>query len=444
MEKINLITIAIPFFFLLIGLELAFSWYHKRKLYRLNDSINDLSAGISSQIFGIIFKTITFFAYLWVYENWKIFNLPSWPSEPVSWMPSSEVLGLSASTWSWTIVIAVWVACFVLYDLAYYWLHRLSHEVNFLWAGHVVHHQSEEYNLTVALRQASFHGLFTWIFYIPLAILGFSPIVMVLNGQLNLIYQFWIHTKAIDKFPKWFEAVFNTPSHHRVHHGINPKYIDKNHGGTLIVFDRWFGTFQAEEETPVYGTVKPLRSFNPLWANVHYWVEMWEQAKQSPRWSDKIKAFLAMPGWRPQQLGGQYPIPEVNEKTFKKYDVNLSKSLTAYAVTWFVLTLVGTFSMLVKVNSIPTGLLYLIFFFSIFSLTTVGGILDLKRWTLYLEPIRIALLVGTTFLLGFSTGTAFIAAGFGALSLAWFLSQRHLFAEWKDIDPVKEIRSKAA
>ncbi|PJZ66142.1 sterol desaturase [Leptospira wolffii] len=444
MEKINLITIAIPFFFLLIGMELAFSWYHNRKLYRLNDSINDLSAGIYSQIFGIIFKTITFFAYLWVYENWRIFNLPSWPSEPVSWMPSSEVLGLSANTWSWIIILGVWTACFILYDLAYYWNHRLSHEINFLWAGHVVHHQSEEYNLTVALRQASFHGLFSWVFYIPLALLGFPPIVMILNGQLNLIYQFWIHTRAVDKLPRWFEAVFNTPSHHRVHHGINPKYIDKNHGGTLIVFDKWFGTFQKEEEAPVYGTVKPLKSFNPLWANVHYWVEMFQQAWHSPKFSDKIKVFFAGPGWRPKELGGQYPIPEVDEKTFHKYDVVLPSVLKAYGVVWFILTLIGTFSMLVKINSIPTDMQYLIFSLSIFSLISVGGILDLKRWTLYLEPVRLVSLVGAGFYVGFSGAVLLLIAGFAALSLAWFLSQRHAFAEWKDIDPVQDMDRRAA
>ncbi|TGJ98184.1 sterol desaturase family protein [Leptospira langatensis] len=444
MEKINLITIAIPFFFLLIGMELAFSWFHKGKLYRLNDSINDLSAGISSEIFGIIFKTIKFFAYIWIYENWKLFDLPSWPSEPAAWMPTGEVWGISAGSWSWIIVLGVWVACFVLYDLAYYWSHRLSHEVNFLWAGHVVHHQSEEYNLTVALRQASFHGLFTWIFYVPLALLGFSPIVMVLNGQLNLIYQFWIHTKAVDKLPSWFEAIFNTPSHHRVHHGINPKYIDRNHGGTLIVFDKWFGTFQKEEETPVYGTVKPLRSFNPIWANVHYWVEMVEQAWKSPRFIDKIKVFFAMPGWRPQELGGQYPIPEVDVKTFKKYDITLPKALTAYALTWFVVTLVGTFAMLVKINSIPTNIQYIIFFFSILSLTTIGAIFDLKRWALYLEPVRVLLLVYTAYGLGFPSTFLMVAAGIGLASLVWFFSQRHAFSIWKEIDPVKEMGRRAA
>ncbi|EQA45929.1 fatty acid hydroxylase family protein [Leptospira broomii serovar Hurstbridge str. 5399] len=444
MEKINLITIAIPFFFLLIGLELFFSWYKKRGLYRLNDSINDLSAGVSSQIFGIIFKTIIFLAYLWVYQNWRIFDLPAWPSERVSWMPSHDLLGISVGTWSMSIVLFVWVACFVLYDLAYYWNHRLSHEVNFLWAGHVVHHQSEEYNLTVALRQASFHSLFSWVFYLPLALLGFPPIVTILNGELNLIYQFWIHTKAIDKLPSWFEAIFNTPSHHRVHHGINPKYIDKNHGGTLIVFDKWFGTFQKEEEVPVYGTVKPLRSFNPLWANVHYWWEMFELAWKSSRWIDKIKVFVAVPGWRPQELGGQYPIPEVSEKTFKKYDVSLPTGLTAYSLVWFAATVAGTFAMLVKISVIPVNVQYTIFILSFLSLISIGGILDLKRWALYMEPARLAILIATAILFGFSKANLAIIGGLVFLSVAWFLLYRQSFSSWKEIDPSKEIQSRTA
>lgn len=444
MEKINLITIAIPFFFLLIGLELGFSWYKKRGLYRLNDSINDLSAGVSNQIFVILFKAITFAAYIWVYENWRIVDLPSWPSDRVSWMPTADFLGVSSQAWSWIAVLAVWVSCFVLYDFAYYWNHRLSHEVNFLWAGHVVHHQSEEYNLTVALRQASFHMLFSWVFYVPLALLGFSPIVLLLNGELNLIYQFWIHTKAVDKLPSWFEAVFNTPSHHRVHHGINPKYIDKNHGGTLIVFDKWFGTFQKEEEIPVYGTVKPLRSFNPIWANLHYWWEMLEISWKSPRWADKIRIFFAMPGWRPAELGGQFPIPEVNSATFKKYDVSLPGGLTAYSLVWFAATVIGTFAMLVKIASIPTNVQYTIFFLGLVSLLTIGGVLDLKRWTLFAEPLRLAALVATAFIFGFDRVGLAVVIGSCGFSLVWFLYYRQYFSYWKDIDPAKEIRSRTA
>ncbi|PJZ68982.1 sterol desaturase [Leptospira perolatii] len=442
--EINLITIAIPFFFLLIALEIAFSKYHNKKLYRLNDSINDLSAGVSNQVFGILFKLFLLASYIWLYQNWRIFDLPAWPSEPVSWIPQTAVLGISPTVITWTVVLSTWLACFFLYDLAYYWNHRLSHEVNFLWAGHVVHHQSEEYNLTVALRQASFHQLFSWVFYLPLAILGFPPIVMVLNGQLNLIYQFWIHTKAVDKLPGWFESVFNTPSHHRVHHGINPKYIDRNHGGTFIIFDKWFGTFQPEEEEVVYGTVKPLRSFNPIWANFHYWWEMIELAWKTPKWKDKLKVFFAVPGWRPEELGGQFPIPEVHPNTFHKYDVEIPKGLTAYALSWFVLTVIGTFAMLVTIAKIPDLIKYVIIASSLLSLLTIGGILDRKRWSLYVEPLRLAAFSAMGFFLLSGPVYWFGISGICLLSLGWFLAYRDRFMEWKEIDPGKEILRRTA
>lgn len=441
--EINLVTIAIPFFFLLIFLEMGFSAYHKRKLYRLNDSINDLSAGTASEVVGVFKKTVTMFAYILIYEKFRIFNLPSWPSEALSIVPAGT-LGLSSLTWAWILVVGVWVLCFIGYDLAYYWNHRLSHEINFLWAGHVVHHQSEEYNLTVALRQASFHSIFTWVFYLPLALIGFSPIVMILNGQLNLIYQFWIHTKAIDKLPRWFEAIFNTPSHHRVHHGINPKYIDKNHGGTLIVFDKWFGTFEPESEEPVYGTVKPLQSFNTIWANLHYWWEMIELAWRCPRWSDKVKVFFAMPGWRPAELGGQYPIPEVSAKTFKKYDIELPKGLSLYSLVWFVITVALAFGMLVKVNSLSMFNIGVISAVTLVSLLTLGGILERKRWALFAEPIRMAILVAGAYALSGEANITLGTLALGAISTVWFLSYRIYFASVQEINPVQDILRRTA
>lgn len=160
--------------------------------------------------------------------------------------------------------LASWAVVFVLVDLAYYWSHRFAHEVNILWAGHVVHHSSEEYNLPVALRQSSLHGLMSWIFYMPLAAIGVPWRMFVTCNAINLVYQFWIHTRAVGQMGSLTEAVMNTPSHHRVHHGVNPKYQDKSYAGVFIVFDRWFWSFQAEEEEPVYGITKPLQSWNPL------------------------------------------------------------------------------------------------------------------------------------------------------------------------------------
>ncbi|MCB1053399.1 MAG: sterol desaturase family protein, partial [Acidobacteria bacterium] len=283
--KGELISLAIPFFFVLILVEWAASALLKRKVYRLNDSLNDLSCGILQQLLELFIKGALFGGYVLIWEF-------------------ARVQTIEASSW-W-----VWVLCFLLVDLIYYWFHRLSHEVNFLWAAHVVHHQSEEYNLTVALRQSAFQGLFSWFFYIPLAILGFHPLVFVTCSAINTLYQFWIHTRLVGKMGP-FEWLFNTPSHHRVHHGRNPQYIDRNHAGTLIIWDKIFGTFEPEGEPVVYGITKPLASWNPLQANVQTWQELAQQAAEYPKLWDKIRVFLKPPGWRPKAFGGKQYAPPI-------------------------------------------------------------------------------------------------------------------------------------
>jgi len=199
----------------------------------------------------------------------------------------------------------------------------LAHEISFFWGTHIVHHQSEEYNLSVALRQSSLLGFVSMGFYFPLALLGFNPITFVTISAFQTLYQFWIHTKAIGKMPGWFEFVFNTPSHHRVHHGRNPKYIDKNHGGTLIIFDRMFSTFQAEEEEVIYGVTKPLASFNPVWANLDYYADFWKDLQLPMKWRDRLRLFYKKPGWLPEYLGGYRAPKEVSPDATLKYDIRI-------------------------------------------------------------------------------------------------------------------------
>jgi alkylglycerol monooxygenase len=291
--KVDYIALSVPVFFILIGIELAYNFYKKLNYYRLNDSIANLSQGIGQQLTGIFMKTALFFGYKYIYEHWRIIEMPK--------------------------TIWIWILLFIGVDFFYYWFHRMSHQVNALWAAHIVHHQSEEYNLTVALRQSWFQGWFSWVFYLPLAFAGFDPIMFLTLSSFNTLYQFWIHTRAI-KTMGFLEYVLNTPSHHRVHHGSNPKYIDKNHAGTLIIWDRMFGTFQKEEEEVYYGITKPLASWNPVWANLHYWDDLVRTARKSPKISDKVKVFLKPPGWFPDHLGGFQQAPEIDAVQYKKYN----------------------------------------------------------------------------------------------------------------------------
>lgn len=305
------IALAIPVFFLLMALEWLWAWHKGLKAYRLPDMMANLSCGIGQQVLGLFLSLGTVAAYGYIYDHWRLFTLPT--------------------TW-W-----MWLLLFLGVDFCYYWFHRLSHEINFLWAAHVVHHQSEDYNLSVALRQSWFQQFFSWLFYIPLAWLGFHPIHLLTVAAFNTLYQFWIHTELIGRLGP-LEWLLNTPSHHRVHHGSNPEYIDRNHGGTLIVWDRLFGTFEPEKAPVVYGITTPLRSFNPFTANFQYWQYLIQLSRDARRLKDKVFAWLAMPGWKPEYLGGSEKPRPVRRDTFIKYDVPLPRVLAVWLFVQFGLT----------------------------------------------------------------------------------------------------------
>jgi alkylglycerol monooxygenase len=397
----SLIIYAIPVFFLLIGVELLIARMKNLSYYRMNDAIANLSCGIGSQLSGIFTKTFTFIGYLWLHEH---------------------------SVWKIQDSVLTFILLFIGVDFFYYWFHRLAHEIYFFWGSHVVHHQSEEYNLTVALRQAALQGAFSWVFYLPLAVVGFSPATFLTIASLQTLYQFWIHTKLINKMNPLFEYVFNTPSHHRVHHGVNPKYIDRNHGGTLIIFDRWFGTFQAEEEEVVYGITKQTNSWNPLWVNFEYWIDLFRQAFQVKRVKNFFLMMFKMPGWKPEELGGIQPLKEVTPETFHKYDTEISSGLTNYAFTQFVIVLLSTTVFLVFQGKAPFEqnfvLKVMVASLIVLSLVSIGGIFEKKSWTPMLEYLRIAVITSfVLFLLRDShliLAVGIITALIGLASMLWF------------------------
>lgn len=376
----NVIEIAIPFFLLAIVLEAGFSAYFKKNFYRLNDAVSDISCGIVFELTGLFTKFITIgiFAYVQTHYSLQHFlPLPSFPSGG----PFDSITNFLACA-----------GAFIAVDFAYYWLHRTSHECNILWAGHVVHHSSEEYNLTVALRQSSLHGLFSWVFYIPLALLGMPWQVFTVCYGLNLIYQFWIHTRLIGKLGP-FEYLFNTPSHHRVHHGVNPKYLDKNHAGVFMIWDRMFGTFQEEEEEPVYGLTVPLDSWNPVWANVHVFRSILEDLPKAPTFSDKLKIIFGKPGWKPAALGPSITPREVSVETYHKFDPPVPSGQRIYGLFQFIPTLalalwvLDNKAMDIYYRGLWTAAVVL-------SLVILGGLFENKRLSFLLERAKhIALLI---------------------------------------------------
>lgn len=393
----NPVILSIPIFFILIVIEIIYELVTKMRTYRTNDAISNISCGITSQIAGALWGVISIGLYQYVYQNWSITEIP------VTW-------------WS-TILL------FILVDFFYYWYHRTSHEVNFMWnITHVVHHQSEDYNLSVALRQSSFGGTLGMFFYLPLALMGFNTYSFLAIKGFNLLYQFWIHTEAINKLPRWFEWLLNTPSHHRVHHGRNPKYIDKNHAGTLMIWDRLFGSFQAEEEKPTYGVTTPTNTWNPIWANVLPIVGMGKQLKQTPGILNKLKVLFYKPGWQPAELGGYQTAPEVDAATYFKFDTHPHLPLIRYVFVQFLLILGFTALFLFTQSLYDVSIKWLMAGFIIWSVGQLGILMENRKSWIPLEYIR--LIVGALIIVYFLTGAiSFILAGIYVVLFAlWFKS----------------------
>jgi alkylglycerol monooxygenase len=389
LSGMGIIQAAIPLFFLLLALEVGWSQVTGRRVLRLNDALSDIGCGVMSQLAGIFDKAITLGVFIWISTHASVQQLapwvPPWPERPP--FPGGETaVDLPA--------LLGWSAVFVLVDLSYYWSHRLSHEVNLLWAGHVVHHQSEEYNLAVALRQATIGKLMTWVFYVPLALLGVPWRMFVTAYGINLVYQFVLHTRAVGTLGGPVEWVMNTPSHHRVHHGINPKYQDRNYGGVFIVFDRLFGTFQVEEEAVVYGTTKPLQRWNPIAANLQVFAQIWRDTRRATRWRDRLRLVFGRPGWRPPELGAPEVPREVTPETFVKFDPPLPAPLAAYGFVQFTAALVAGVLLLRRASTLPAGQAAAAAFFVVVALAGVGGIFERAKWARPLETARLLALGG--------------------------------------------------
>ena len=404
----DLITLSIPIFFALIGIELLVARVRQRPVYRLADSISDLSCGILSQFAGIFLALLTIAGFGWVQRHAALQNFLPVPA--------------------WSHGALAWVAVFLLDDFAYYWMHRFSHTVNLLWAGHVVHHSSEEFNLTVALRQSSLHGLMSWLFYLPIALLGVPVTMWLVCHALNLVYQFWIHTREVDRLGP-FEWLFNTPSHHRVHHGVNPEYMDKNFAGTLIIWDRLFGTYEPERAPVVYGITKPLATWNPLTANLHQFAEIVRTVRGARGSGDKLRAVLGHPSWRPSPPGPYHPVA-VSVETFAKYEPAIPRALTAYGLTQFVVVLGAAVALLRAIGSLSHVELLAAGFYIALSLGNIGGMLEARSWTGISETVRLVVLGGAAVIaLLEGMGPVWILAPLAAFalgSLLWLLRLRPL------------------
>lgn len=327
------IAVATPFFFLLIALE---GWLARRRglagAYRLNDSVNSLSLGVMSQVTNLFVKALTIGLYAWVFDH---VALALWPRD--QW-------------WAWA-------AAIVFYDFCYYWNHRFGHESAVFWASHVVHHQSQRYNLSTALRQTSSGALLGWIFYLPMAIAGVPPEMFAVAAIVDLLYQYWIHTEVIGKLG-WYDRWFASPSNHRVHHAVNDRYLDRNYGGIFMVWDRMFGTFVEESERCVYGTRAPLESWDPLWANLEVYADLARKSRHAERWRDKLLVWFKPPGWLPAGASGAaWHKPAFELATVRTYDPPMTPQVQRFALLQLTAAIVGTTPLLWYSETLPRATL---------------------------------------------------------------------------------------
>jgi len=320
MNPSQVIVLAIPVFFGLIAIEYAWGRWRGRDTYRLGDTVNSLGLGVLSQISAVFTRVLRVGLYTAAFQYVALWR------DDAFW-----------TTWyGWSLAL-------VFYDLCYYWLHRLGHTCAVLWAAHVVHHQSQHYNLTTALRQTSSGALLGWLFYLPMALAGVPPLVFGVVALIDLLYQFWVHTEHVPRLG-WFDRWFCSPSNHRVHHAVNDRYLDKNYGGVWVVWDRLFGTFIEEDpdEVIVYGTRAPLQSWDPLWANAEVYASLARDAWRAERWRDKLLVWFKPPGWRPADVAERWPREPFELGRVTRYDPPASRATQVIVGLQFVLAILAS------------------------------------------------------------------------------------------------------
>ena len=322
-DKSIIITFAIPAFFLLIIVEYFYGKYIGKNTYRLNDTVTSITIGMISRFPTMLNLGVQSVIFVYISTNLNL-----------------ELLSVKNPF--------TWIIAFLLYDLSYYWMHRMHHEIKILWATHSVHHHGEDFNLATALRQTSTGWLWKWIFYMPMILLGVPVEVFIAVAGVNLVYQFWVHTEHIGHLG-WMEKVFITPMNHGIHHAKNKEYIDANYGGVFIIWDRMFGTYTAQRSDlkPVYGTATPLNSWNPLWANFQVFSIMIKDTIKTKSWRDKVKVWFSQTYWRPDDC-----IEEKNPDDFyKKFNPEVTSDIKIFGFFQMLFTIAVSGSVLTFVSS---------------------------------------------------------------------------------------------
>jgi sterol desaturase/sphingolipid hydroxylase (fatty acid hydroxylase superfamily) len=362
----KILIIAMPIFLLLIIIEKSYGLYIKQDHVPLIDSVSSISSGITNSVKDILGLTITFISYEWLVSKIAIYHIEN--------------------------TIITYIVGFFVIDFYGYWSHRLSHQINFLWNKHAIHHSSEEFNLACALRQpiASFVNLFTFLL-IPAALLGVPATVIAITLPLHLFLQFWYHTKYIKKMGV-LEHILVTPSHHRVHHAINPEYLDKNHSQIFIFWDKLFGTFQEELDTvpPVFGITRPANTWNPIRINFQHLSLLISDAWRAENWKDKFTIWFKPTGWRPENFEEKYPVNKITDVyNYAKYGTDNSKKLVYWSVTQVMITLLFVSYLFSNIAKIGFPNIFYYGFFIFITIYSYTELMDKNRFAILWESLRL-------------------------------------------------------
>ena len=367
MEHINYLAFAIPAFFIFLYLEYALAIrLNKAHLFKYESSVSNLSIGIAERLLNLFIAASFYELFYYVYEHYALFNIPN-----VWW---------------------VWILLILATDFVWYWYHRLGHEVNFLWAAHIVHHQSEEFNLSVSARITTFQALIRNVFWCVLPFVGFHPLMVVVILSVHGAYSFFTHTQMIGKLG-WLENILITPSLHGVHHASDEKYLDKNYGDVFVFWDKMFGTFQQEEEAPKYGLTYPIKSYSFLWQHFHYYLEILEACKREQGFTNKLKIVFGHPATLDQDIRPVLEKRFLQHKPdtqfrfkFKRY-LNLQLIICVLFLT-FTTAFFATFDLPDKLFAAG---------FVLITLINCGALLEQRKWIYYLECLRLMLIFAYVF-----------------------------------------------
>ncbi|MNK18659.1 Fatty acid hydroxylase superfamily protein [compost metagenome] len=372
---VNYLAFAIPAFFIFVFIEFKIAQHQKRaKVFKYESTVANFSVGIAERLLNLFIAASFYQVYQWVYANYALFNI--------------------STAWY------VWILLLLSTDLVWYWYHRLGHEINFLWAAHIVHHQSEEFNLSAAARITTIQAVFRNVFWCILPLIGFHPNMIITILLAHGAYSFFTHTQLIGKIG-WLENVLITPSLHGVHHASDEKYLDKNYGDVFVFWDKLFGTFQTEEEAPKYGLTHPIKSYSFLWQHFHYYLEIGEAYRRAEGFKAKWNAVFGSPALMDQNIR-----PVLEERYFQNKTQDIARPKFK---TYLNLQLILVVTMLTGTTLIYSSLTTLnkvaILIFILVTLINIGALLEQRKWIYYLECFRLILIVGFFFytynLLGF-------------------------------------------